>query len=136
MLKRRFMHSLVAIALFVAMICQGTGVLAGTTGGLSGTVLDDKNAPVVGASVTAASPTGLASTTTDANGKFSFLALSPDTYVVSVEKEGLRIHLGCRRHGLRRRRRPAANRGAPRTPGARHGHDPRRIRADQARHRR
>jgi hypothetical protein len=88
MLKRRFMHSLVAVLLFVALFCQGTGVLAGTTGGLGGTVLDEKNAPVVGATVSVASPTGLARTTTDANGKFSFLALSPDTYVVSVEKAG------------------------------------------------
>jgi len=88
MLKRRFMQSLVAVALLVAMICQGTGVLAGTTGGLSGTVLDEKGAPVAGASVSVASPTGVARSATDANGKFSFLALSPDTYVVSIEKAG------------------------------------------------
>ena len=88
MLKRRFMQSLVAVTLFVAMICQGTGVLAGTTGGLSGTVLDEKGAAVVGATVSVASPTGIAKGTTDSNGKFSFLALAPDTYVVSVEKTG------------------------------------------------
>jgi len=88
MLKQRFMHWLVAVLLIVGMFCQGTRVLAGTTGGLSGTVLDENGAPVTAASVTIASPSAVNHATTDAAGKFNFLALIPDTYVLSVEKPG------------------------------------------------
>ena len=86
MLKRRFTRSLVAAVVLVAMLCQGTLVLAGTTGGVSGTVLDENNAPVTNALVSVASPSASNHTTTDGAGKFVFLALIPDTYTLSVEK--------------------------------------------------
>ena len=88
MLKRSFRHPLVAALVLVAMLCQGTWVLAGTTGGVSGTVLDENNAPVTNALVTVASPSAVSHTTTDTAGKFGFLALIPDTYTLSVEKQG------------------------------------------------
>jgi hypothetical protein len=88
MLKRSFRHPLVAALVLVAMLCQGTWVLAGTTGGVSGTVLDENNAPVTNALVTVASPSAVSHTTTDNAGKFGFLALIPDTYTLSVEKQG------------------------------------------------
>ena len=87
--SNRFRHVLVAALLAVAMLAQGTWALAGTTGGLSGTVVDTENgAPVANASVTVSSPSQTASTSTDAAGHFVFLSLTPDTYTVSSEKSG------------------------------------------------
>src|SRR5208283_1758342 len=69
-------------------IGQETWALAGTTGGLTGTVVDaTSSAPVAGAVVTASSPSQSATVTTDASGRFSFLVLAPDTYTVSVTKD-------------------------------------------------
>ena len=57
MIRRSFRHVVTALVLLVAFAGQGTWALAGTTGGLSGTVLDaDIGAPVAGADVTVASP--------------------------------------------------------------------------------
>jgi hypothetical protein len=78
----------VALLLLVAFLSQGTWALAGTTGGLSGTVTDDKGAPVAGAAVKAVSPSETVSQTTDASGHFGFLSLAPDTYTVSITKDG------------------------------------------------
>ena len=74
--------------LLVAMPCQGTQALAGTTGGLSGTVTDDKGAPVAGAAVKAVSPSETVAQTTDASGHFRFLSLAADTYTVAITKDG------------------------------------------------
>ena len=84
--KLRFRHAFVAVVLLVSMLAQGTWALAGTTGGLSGSVHTPEGAPVAGASVAVSSPSGGASTTTDNGGNFSFLTLAPDTYTVSVKK--------------------------------------------------
>jgi hypothetical protein len=87
--KSRFRHVFGALVLLVAMLAQGTWALAGTTGGLQGTVVDtDTGAPVAGAKVTVDSPSQTASTTTDAGGHYVFLALAPDSYTVSVIKDG------------------------------------------------
>ena len=88
MLKRRFMHSLVTALVLVSLLLQGTLVLAGTTGSLSGKVLDASSAPVASAKVTATSPSQTVSTMTDAGGNFTFASLAPDTYTVSIEKQG------------------------------------------------
>jgi hypothetical protein len=73
-------------------VLQGTtSVLAGTTGNISGSVVDPQsNQPVVGARITATSPTQSATTTTDTSGRFSFLSLAPDTYTVSVAETAAR----------------------------------------------
>ncbi|MGZ3561504.1 MAG: TonB-dependent receptor domain-containing protein [Vulcanimicrobiaceae bacterium] len=82
-------HALVPVLLVVAMLCQVTWALAGTTGALSGTVVStENNAPLANAKVTASSPSGTTSVNTDASGHFSFLSLNPDTYSVSVDKDG------------------------------------------------
>jgi len=86
-MPRRLAHSLVAVLLLVSLLLQGTLVLAGTTGGLSGRVLSGA-APVASAKVTVTSPSQTVSTTTDSGGNFSFASLAPDTYTVSVEKQG------------------------------------------------
>ncbi|MGB6985165.1 MAG: carboxypeptidase regulatory-like domain-containing protein, partial [Candidatus Aquilonibacter sp.] len=58
------------------------------TGGLGGYVTDDQGKAVAGASVKVLSASQAASATTDASGHFTFLALAPDTYTVSIVKDG------------------------------------------------
>ena len=79
-------RGLVAVLLFIALLLQGTtSVLAGTTGTINGAVVDPaSNQPISGASVTAASPSQTATTSTDIVGRFVFLSLAPDTYTVTV----------------------------------------------------
>jgi hypothetical protein len=75
------------LALIVAIWLLAEPVLAGTTGGISGVVLDGATgAPVAGAKVEVVSPSQTVSVTTDAGGHFAFISLSPDTYIVSVDK--------------------------------------------------
>ncbi|MBD5657322.1 MAG: carboxypeptidase regulatory-like domain-containing protein, partial [Candidatus Eremiobacteraeota bacterium] len=89
MISRTFSRALVAVFVLVSMLCQGTMVLAGTTGQITGTAVDSStNAPIAGAKVTVASPSQLATATTDSGGHFSFLSLIPDTYVVSISRQG------------------------------------------------
>ena len=89
MLKRGFRNAFIATAIVAAMLCQGTWALAGTTGGISGTIVDtETRAPIADAQVTAAAPSQSATTRTDASGHFTFLSLTPDTYTVSAEKDG------------------------------------------------
>ena len=84
--QRTLRRVAVALMLLVAFLFQGTWALAGTTGGLNGSVTDAKGAPVVGAVVIATSPSQVATATTDSHGHFAFLSLSPDTYTVTVSK--------------------------------------------------
>ncbi len=86
--KRTLRQVAVTLLLLVAFLFQGTWALAGTTGGLSGTVTDEAGAPVSGATVKVASASQVGSVTTDASGHFTFLSLTPDTYSVSIEKDG------------------------------------------------
>jgi len=72
----------------VVFVFQGTWALAGTTGRLSGRVVTNEGAPVAGARVTASSPSQTISTTTGSEGSFSFVSLNPDTYSVTLSKEG------------------------------------------------
>jgi hypothetical protein len=86
--QRTLLRTLVTRLTLVSFLLQGTWALAGTTGGLSGNVVDDKGSPVAGARVRATSPSATATGTTDASGHFQFLALNPDTYTISVERAG------------------------------------------------
>ncbi len=62
-----------------------TGGLAGTTGRVTGLVIDaTSQRPIASAKVTATSPSQTVTTTTDASGHFAFLSLAPDTYSFSV----------------------------------------------------
>ncbi|HET7813746.1 MAG TPA: carboxypeptidase regulatory-like domain-containing protein, partial [Candidatus Baltobacteraceae bacterium] len=71
------------------LLGQGTWALAGTTGSLNGTVTDTTTgAPVANAKVTALAAAQTATTTTDGTGHFSIVSLVPDTYTVSVAKDG------------------------------------------------
>jgi hypothetical protein len=86
--KRTIRQVAVALMLLVGLLFQGTWALAGTTGGLGGYVTDDQGKPVAGASVKVLSASQAATGTTDAAGHFTFLALAPDTYTVSIVKDG------------------------------------------------
>jgi hypothetical protein len=79
-----------ALALFVVLEAGVVApVSAGTTGQLRGRVIDAvTKAPLSGVKVGVASPSQAASTTTDASGAFTFISLSPDTYTVSLDKQG------------------------------------------------
>jgi hypothetical protein len=64
---------------------ETTSVLAGTTGAINGAVVDAQTSqPIAGATVTAVSPTQSATTTSDTAGRFSFISLAPDTYLVTA----------------------------------------------------
>ena len=88
-MQQYLLRALVALVLTVTLLGQGTLVLAGTTGGLSGTVVSGSDrTPVAAVKVTVSSPSAQQSTLTDAAGKFTFISLPPDTYTVSIEKAG------------------------------------------------
>jgi Carboxypeptidase regulatory-like domain/TonB dependent receptor/TonB-dependent Receptor Plug Domain len=86
--RRTLRQVVVALVMLVVFFSQVTWALAGTTGGLSGQVTDEKGVPVAGAAVKATSAQQTASVTTDAGGHFSFLTLAPDTYTVTAVKDG------------------------------------------------
>jgi hypothetical protein len=89
MRSSRTLRRVALAAIFaVAFLFQGTWALAGVTGGITGVVHDDHGAPVADASVTASSPSETTTATTDAQGHFVFLVLDPDTYTLSVHKDG------------------------------------------------
>ncbi|MBV9409112.1 MAG: carboxypeptidase regulatory-like domain-containing protein, partial [Candidatus Eremiobacteraeota bacterium] len=80
-------RGIVAVLLLIAFVLQGTtSVLAGTTGSISGVVVDpSSNQPVGGVRVTAVSPSQTAATVSDQAGRFAFLSLAPDTYSVTAD---------------------------------------------------
>lgn len=81
------MRTLVAGALIAAMMPLYAA--AGTTGGLTGRVIDTQSqAPLADVRVIASSPSQRETTSTDATGTFRFLSLPPDTYTVSFSKDG------------------------------------------------
>ncbi|HEY7992645.1 MAG TPA: TonB-dependent receptor [Candidatus Eremiobacteraceae bacterium] len=84
-----FRISLVAAFVAACALTFAGPACAGTTGGLHGRVADTASgAPIVGAKVTAASPSQLETVTTDSNGVFVFISLAPDTYTVTISKDG------------------------------------------------
>jgi hypothetical protein len=84
--NRRF--STVAVIFALAMF-QSLPALAGTTGGVTGRVIDAQTRmPVAGAIVAAAAPSGSATATTNAQGSYALLSLAPDTYTLTVEVAG------------------------------------------------
>ena len=86
---RRFAPPLAAVFALWSFLLAATPALAGTTGSLSGTVqASDTKTPIAAAKITAISPSQSATATTDAGGHFTFASLAPDTYTISVEKQG------------------------------------------------
>ncbi len=80
---------LAAVLASLLITGQGTVVLAGTTGGLAGTILDAVSGrPIPGAAVTATSPSQSATVSTDRQGRYGFVSLAPDTYALAVSAPG------------------------------------------------
>ena len=78
----------VALLLFWAVAAVGPAS-AGTTGGITGRIVDAQtHQPVIGAKVSAASPSGGSSAVSNAQGAYALLSLAPDTYVLTVEVAG------------------------------------------------
>ncbi|HYK52702.1 MAG TPA: TonB-dependent receptor, partial [Candidatus Eremiobacteraceae bacterium] len=86
MLSKKFLRLGLVVPILVAL--QVTRVLAGTTGSLSGYVIQADGTALAGAKVTATSPSESTTTLTDANGHFAFVSLTPDTYTVTASKDG------------------------------------------------
>ncbi|MBC5808534.1 MAG: hypothetical protein DLM53_10630 [Candidatus Eremiobacter antarcticus] len=78
----------IALLALMVLLFQGTWALAGTTGSISGKVTDQNGNGIVGARVTIASPSQSETLTSAANGFYSALNLSPDTYTITTSKEG------------------------------------------------
>jgi hypothetical protein len=77
------------LLLVFALAVPPLRTFAGTTGSLSIVVRDaTSGAPVAGAKVTLASPSQIANGTTNGSGSVAFLTLAPDTYTLSIEKQG------------------------------------------------
>jgi hypothetical protein len=73
----------------LAVIVISSPALAGTTGSITGHVVDAASlAPIAGAKVTAASPSQTETTTTDSTGAYAFASLSPDTYTLTATMDG------------------------------------------------
>ena len=84
----RILAAVLTLAFGLGMITP-VPALADTTGTISGTVSDGATgAPVANATVSAASPSGSRSTTTDSHGFYILQALVPDTYTLSVVAQG------------------------------------------------
>jgi hypothetical protein len=83
----RFLRSIPALLL--ALSLMPSQAFAGTTGGITGRVVDSQTqAPLAGVTVTANAPTQTAISVTDASGTYRFLSLGPDTYTLSFNKNG------------------------------------------------
>ena len=67
----------IALAVALSFLALGVPAIAGTTGGLNGTVTDTNKVPVAGAKVTATSPSQLATAVTDAQRPFCFRFACP-----------------------------------------------------------
>ena len=82
-------RALLAMLVFVGLAFgQGTGVLAGTTGGIQGTVTSATGSPVANVQVSAVAPSYSNKTVTGANGFYALASLPPDTYTVTFTLTG------------------------------------------------
>ncbi|MBV9233994.1 MAG: carboxypeptidase regulatory-like domain-containing protein, partial [Candidatus Eremiobacteraeota bacterium] len=88
-MKTSSLYRFGALFALAAIVMSSQPAAAGTTGSLTGTVLDAaKKSPIAGALVTAVSPSQVARVTTDGAGRFTFLSLPPDTYTLSASHAG------------------------------------------------
>ncbi|HZZ65088.1 MAG TPA: TonB-dependent receptor, partial [Candidatus Baltobacteraceae bacterium] len=86
-MKKSYVGLSIVAAMLVSAIPQAS--LGGTTGAVRGRVTDSvTHAPVADATVTAVAATQTATTVTNGGGNFSFISLGPDTYTISVQKNG------------------------------------------------
>jgi hypothetical protein len=78
-----------AIAAVLAALLAPQATMAGTTGELTGTVIDGSTgAPIAGATVTIEAPAQRESAVSDSAGHFSFVSLVPGTYTITAARSG------------------------------------------------
>lgn len=81
--------TLTALALLFSFAMLTGWAIAGTSGGIDGTVTDAKTgAPLPGVHLRISSSSQTIETTTDAHGHYSAFALQPDTYTLTAVKPG------------------------------------------------
>lgn len=85
------MHARIS-ALLLAFVLTLTGVAAaqGTTGTISGRIVDPQGLAVPGSTVTVTGPQGARTTVTDGGGRFTVPFLTPGTYAVRAELQGFK----------------------------------------------
>jgi outer membrane receptor protein involved in Fe transport len=85
-----FGAALAAATLWILVLALArTGALAGTTGNVTGTVLDAQGkAPLAGVQIDIVAPSGRYRATTSAKGFFAITGVSPDTYTLSFTLAG------------------------------------------------
>ena len=84
----RFLKKLTLCFWLAVAFVLPAGVLAETAGIVKGTVTDDRtHAPIAGVAVTASSPSATYHTVTDAQGRYAFLSILPDNYVLSFHAQ-------------------------------------------------
>ncbi len=87
--SRRIASVLLSLGFIATAFAAPIPTLAANTGTISGTVTDaTSHAPIANVKVSAASPSGSATTTSDAHGYYVLQALIPDTYTVSFQATG------------------------------------------------
>ena len=84
----QYVRGIISMALIIAFVATSMSAgISGTTGQIAGTVTVS-GAPLTNVTVTAQSPTGRYQTKTNAQGYYTFLGVSPDTYTVSFQGAG------------------------------------------------
>lgn len=85
-----FFLTLAIVAAETLAVMQGARAAEATTGIIVGRVASTEadRAPIAGARVVAASPSGRYATQSDRSGRFTFVGVAPDTYVLSASAPG------------------------------------------------
>jgi hypothetical protein len=79
----------IALGLLLAFIAPANWALAGSSGGIAGTVSDAKTgSPIPGVQLKISSPSDAANVTTDAKGHFVVFSLQPDSYTITLQRDG------------------------------------------------
>lgn len=83
-----FQRTIIALGLLFAFAAPSLA-LAGTSGGIAGTVTDAKTgAPISGVHLRISSGSQMVNTTTDSRGHYIVFNLQPDNYTVTAVKDG------------------------------------------------
>jgi len=86
------MNLKLSICIFIFVLGSVSNLFAQGTGGITGTVTDEKGAKVAGAQVTLTSSAGLQlNTSTDDNGAFEYRSLRSGSYFVQVKANGFSV---------------------------------------------
>jgi vitamin B12 transporter len=86
------MNLILRICVFVFVLSSSINLFAQSSGGITGTVTDEKGAKVAGAQVTLSSSTGLQlNASTDENGTFEYRNLRSGSYLIEVKASGFSV---------------------------------------------